>query len=128
MLSVCHRVTNNLCELKSSQQESAKMTHIFEEDFENTAGLFVDETRNTFHTATTRETADSGLGDTLDVVPKNLPVALCSALSKSLSTLHRASSETVHTNDAFQRLTFPRPDIVGRVFKNVGSGELRVVV
>lgn len=33
--------------------------NILEEDLENTAGLLVDKTRDTFHTATTGETANS---------------------------------------------------------------------
>ena len=43
MLRVRYRVTDN----------------ILEEDLENTASLFVDKTRDTFHTATTGETANS---------------------------------------------------------------------
>ena len=73
-------------------------THIFKEDLENTTSLFVNETRNTFDTATTGETADGGLCDTLDVVAKNLPVTLGSTLSQSLSTLYRSISETENIN------------------------------
>jgi hypothetical protein len=62
-------------------------THIFEEDLEDTTGLFVDETRNTFDTTTTGETTNSGLCDTLDVVAENFPVALSTTLSESFSTL-----------------------------------------
>lgn len=43
MLRVRYRITDN----------------ILEEDLENTAGLLVDKTRDTFHTATTGETANS---------------------------------------------------------------------
>lgn len=43
--------------------------------------------RNTLDTTTTSETSDGGLGDTLDVVTKNLPVALGTALAETLSTL-----------------------------------------
>jgi len=39
-------------------------TNILEEDLKNTTSLLVDETRNTFHTTTTSETADSRLRDT----------------------------------------------------------------
>ena len=39
-------------------------TYVLEEDLENTTGLFVNETRNTFHTATASETADGRLCDT----------------------------------------------------------------
>jgi hypothetical protein len=37
---------------------------VLEEDLEHAAGLFVDEARDTLHTAAARETADGGLGDT----------------------------------------------------------------
>ena len=43
--------------------------------------------RNTLDTTTTRETTDSGLGDTLDVVTKNLAVALGTALAETLAAL-----------------------------------------
>jgi len=43
--------------------------------------------RNTLDTTTTRQTADSGLGDTLDVVAKNLAVTLGAALAEALAAL-----------------------------------------
>jgi tRNA A37 threonylcarbamoyltransferase TsaD len=43
--------------------------------------------RDTLDTTTTSETSDGGLGDTLDVVAKNLSVALGTALAKTLSAL-----------------------------------------
>jgi hypothetical protein len=52
-----------------------------EERLEDTAGLFVDHGRNTLDTATTSETADGRLGDTLDVVAQDLDFE--SALSSS---------------------------------------------
>ena len=48
MLSVCDGVTDD----------------VLEEDLEDTTGLLVDETGDTLHTTTTRETTDGGLGDT----------------------------------------------------------------
>ena len=42
--------------------------------------------RDTLDTTTTRETADSGLGDTLDVVTQDLAVTLGSALAEALAT------------------------------------------
>ena len=41
---------------------------IFQENFQDTTGLFVDQTRDTFDTTTTSETTDSWFGDTLDVI------------------------------------------------------------
>ena len=43
--------------------------------------------RDTLDTATTSETTNSGLGDTLDVVTENLPVTLGTTLSETLSAL-----------------------------------------
>jgi hypothetical protein len=40
------------------------MSHILKEDLENTTSLFVDQTRDTLHTTTTRETTNGRLGDT----------------------------------------------------------------
>ena len=58
-----------------------------EEGLEDTAGLLVDHGGNTLDTTTTGETADGGLGDTLNVVAKNLSVALGTALSEALAAL-----------------------------------------
>ncbi len=58
-----------------------------EEGLEDTAGLFVDHGGDTLDTATARETADSRLGDTLDVVTQDLTVTLGAALAKTLSAL-----------------------------------------
>ena len=57
------------------------------EKLEDTAGLLVDQTGDTLDTSSARETADSRLGDTLDVVAQNLAVALGTSLSESLSSL-----------------------------------------
>ena len=61
--------------------------HVLEEDLENTAGLLVDETGDTLDTTTAGETADGGLGDALDVVAKDLPVALGASLAEALASL-----------------------------------------
>jgi hypothetical protein len=63
---------------------------ILKKDLEDTTGLFVDQTRNTFDTSTTSETTDGGLGNTLDVIAKNLAMTLGSSLSESLSSLSSA--------------------------------------
>ena len=47
---------------------------------------FVDETGDTLDTTTTSETADSGLGDTLDVVAKDLTVTLGASLSETFAS------------------------------------------
>ena len=42
--------------------------HVLQENLENTSGLFIDESRDTFYATSTSKTANGGLGDTLDVV------------------------------------------------------------
>ena len=48
---------------------------VLEEHLEDTAGLFVDLARDALDTTSASETADGGLGDALDVVPKDLAAA-----------------------------------------------------
>ena len=55
--------------------------HVLQEDLENTAGLLVDEARDTLDTTTASETTDGGLSDALDVITKDLPMALGASLS-----------------------------------------------
>jgi hypothetical protein len=47
--------------------------------------------RDTLDTTTTSETADGGLGDALDVVTKNLAMALGSTLAEALATFAASS-------------------------------------
>ena len=60
--------------------------HVLEEDLENTTSLLVDEARDTLDTTTASETTDGGLGDALDVVSQNLPVALGASLSETFAS------------------------------------------
>ncbi len=60
------------------------MTHVLKENLEDTTGLLVDEAGDTLDTATTRETTNGGLRDTLNVVAKNLAVTLSTTLSETL--------------------------------------------
>lgn len=56
------------------------------EDLEDTSSLLVDETRDSLDTTSSGESSDGGLGDTLDVVSKDLSVSLGSSLAQSFST------------------------------------------
>ena len=60
---------------------------VLEEHLEHTAGLLVDEAGDALDTTTACEAADGGLGDTLDVVAKDLAVTLSASLSESLTSL-----------------------------------------
>ena len=59
---------------------------VLKEDLQNTTGLLVDETRDALDTTTTCQTTDGGLGDTLDVITQDLPVALGASLSEPLAS------------------------------------------
>ena len=55
--------------------------------------------RDTLDTATTRQTADGGLGDTLDVVAQNLPVTLRTALAEALATFAACEEDVSDADD-----------------------------
>ena len=57
----------------------------------DTPGFFVDESRNTFHSTTTSQSADSGLRDSLDVVSQNLSMTLSASLSQTFSSFSSSS-------------------------------------
>jgi len=61
--------------------------HVLKKDLENTTGFFVDKTTDTFNATTSRETANRGLGDSLNVIPQNLTVSFRTSFSESLATL-----------------------------------------
>ena len=63
---------------------------VLKEDLEDSTGLFVDEARDTLDTTTTCQTTDGGLGDSLDVVTKHLPVTLGATLSQTFASLTTA--------------------------------------
>jgi hypothetical protein len=69
-----------------------------EEGLEDTTGLFVDHGRDTLDTTTTSETSNGRLGDTLDVVSKNLAMTLGTSFSEALaafSACKRSESQYV---------------------------------
>jgi hypothetical protein len=61
--------------------------HVLKEHLEHAAGLFVDEAADALDTATASEAADCRLGDALDVVAKDLAMALGAALAEAFATL-----------------------------------------
>ena len=61
--------------------------HVLQEHFENTAGLLVDEARDTLHAATASQTTDGWLGDALDVIAQDFPVALGTSLPETFASL-----------------------------------------
>ena len=73
VLCVCDGITDN----------------ILKENFENTASLFVDQSRNTFDTTSASKTTDSWLGDSLDVITQDFAMTLGASLSESFPPLPR---------------------------------------
>lgn len=65
--------------------------YVFEEYLENASGLLVDETGDTFHTASPCQSPDGGLRDALDVVTEDLPVPLGTAFPESFAALTASS-------------------------------------
>ena len=59
---------------------------VLKEDLEDTTGLLVDQARDTLDTTTTRQTANSGLGDTLDVITQDFAMTLGATLAESLAS------------------------------------------
>ena len=59
---------------------------VLKEDLEDTAGLLVDETTDALDTTTACQTANGGLGDALNVIPKDFAVTLRASLAESLSS------------------------------------------
>jgi hypothetical protein len=64
---------------------------VLEEDLEDTTSLFVDQAANALDTTSASEAADGWLGDALDVVAKNLAMALGTALTKALASFAASS-------------------------------------
>jgi hypothetical protein len=60
--------------------------HVLKEILEDTSCLFVDETTDALDTASAGKASDSGLGDTLDVITKDLSMPLRATLTKPLSS------------------------------------------
>ena len=73
--------------------------HVLQEHFENTTGLLVDQAGDTLHTTTPSQPTDSWFGDPLNVVTKDLSVALSTSFSQTL-----ASFSTSRHADLLQKL------------------------
>ena len=54
---------------------------VLKEDLEYSSGLLVDESRDSLDSSSSCETADSRLGDSLDVITQDLSVTLGASLS-----------------------------------------------
>ena len=67
--------------------------NILKENFENSSGLFIDESRDTLDSTSPGQTPDGGLGDSLDVITQDFAMTLCASLSESLSSFASAGHD-----------------------------------
>ena len=72
---------------------------VFQEDLEDTTGLFVDQARDTLDTTTASQTADGGLGDTLDVITQDFAMTLSATLSESFSSFSTSRHDDSSMNE-----------------------------
>ena len=61
--------------------------HVLQENLQHAAGLLVDQTGDTLHSATASQAADGGLGNSLDVITENFAVTLCASFAEPFSSL-----------------------------------------
>ena len=55
---------------------------ILKEDLQDSTGLFIDQSTDALDSTTASKTANGGLGNTLDVITKDLAMALSTTLSE----------------------------------------------
>ncbi|KAF1894647.1 hypothetical protein Lal_00027024 [Lupinus albus] len=60
--------------------------HILQEDFENTSRLFINQTTDSFHTSSSRQSPNRRFCDSLNVVAQNLSMPLRATFAQTLST------------------------------------------
>lgn len=65
--------------------------HVLQENFENSAGLLVDQTGDTLHAASSGQTTDRRLRDALDVVSQYLAMPFGASLPESLTAFASSS-------------------------------------
>ena len=59
---------------------------VLQKHLQHTAGLLIDEAADALHTATASQAADGGLSDALDVVAKDLAMALGATLAEAFAS------------------------------------------
>ena len=82
---------------------------VLQENLEDTAGLLVDEARDTLDTTSSGKTTDSGLGDSLDIITKNFAMSFGTPFSQSLSPFTATSHDEIvaclSVNDEINKLS-----------------------
>ena len=66
---------------------------VLKEDLEDTSGLLIDEARDTLDTSTASQSADGGLGDTLDVITQYFAMALGASFAESFASFSSSSHD-----------------------------------
>ena len=66
---------------------------VLQEDLEDSAGFFVDETGDALDSSTTGQPTNGGLSDALDVVTKDFSVALGTSLTQSFTSFAASSHD-----------------------------------
>ncbi|KAJ0458332.1 hypothetical protein HanIR_Chr15g0783841 [Helianthus annuus] len=61
--------------------------HILQKYLQNSTCLFINQTADPLHSSSSSQPPDRRFSDSLNVIPENFPVTLCSALSQPLSSL-----------------------------------------
>ena len=69
---------------------------VLKEDLEDATGLLVDEAGDTLDTTSASQSSDGGLGDSLDVIAKNLSVTHGASFSQTFSSLSSCISRNAH--------------------------------
>ena len=77
--------------------------HVLKEHLQHPAGLLVDQARDSLHAATAGQATDGGLGDPLDVVAKDLPVALGASLSETFASFAASRHSCSRTFELFRK-------------------------
>ncbi|XP_011818312.1 PREDICTED: uncharacterized protein LOC105526832 [Colobus angolensis palliatus] len=73
--------------------------HILQKNLENTSGLLINQTGDSFNPTTSSKAPNSRLSNTLDVIPQHLPVALGASLTQTFT----AFAATRHSRAALER-------------------------
>jgi len=60
--------------------------HVLKEDLEDTSGLLIDQTADTLDTASSGQSTDGWLGDTLDVITQDFTMSLGASFAQSFTS------------------------------------------
>lgn len=76
---------------------------VLEEDLQDASRLFVDQSGDSLHSASTCQTTDGGLRDALDVIAKYLTMTLGASFAQSLTALASARHDDDDDRNTFDK-------------------------